>query len=340
MASTDILGYSTLMDVVNEYSSLDANGQYLYAAQVLNRKQPILQVLPMVASNQIMSNIGSRDTYIGTAGTRRFNEGIAPTATHSAPHSEPIAMFEDYSEVDYALWKIQNNPNAWRQGQDRRKIEGLGQSLETKILYGTLATDPSGFNGLATRFSSLSTYPNGDSTWDYNVVGGGGTTAYCTSIYAIEFGPEKVYGIYPKNLAAGLQFEDLGKVTKEWGSNKLSEVLRSHFTWFMGLEIDDERCVQRYANIEARVGYTANIFDPEVMVDMKNRLPSMGEAPGTFIFCNRRIKTQMDIQALNKSNGYFTQDPAGDIWGRPVTRFQGIPVMVAEMITNTETAAA
>jgi hypothetical protein len=336
-----LLGYSTLMDVVNEYTTLDAKAQYVFAAQVLDRRCPMLRVLPMVASNQIMSNIGSRDTYIGSPSTRRFNEGITPTATHSAPLSEPIVMFEDYSEVDYALWKIQNDPNTWRQQQDRRKIEGLSQALEYALYYGSIASDPGQFNGLATRFNSSTAYPNGDSTWDYNVLLGGGTTAYCTSIWIIEFGPH-VYGIYPKNHPAGLQFEDLGKTTKEWGSGKLSEVLRSHFTWFIGIEIDDERCVQRYANIEARAGYTANIFDEETLITLKNRLPSMGEAPGTVIFCNRTIKTQMDIRAVSqKMNTYFTQDSqTGDVWGRPVTRFQGIPVMVAEKLINTETAAS
>jgi hypothetical protein len=86
------------------------------------------------------------------------------------------------------------------------------------------------------------------------------------------------------------------------------------------------------------VGGAAN-FDEEVLIQLKNQLPGLGEDPGTVIFCNRTVKTQMDIRAVSqKTNTYFTQDPAtGDVWGRPVTRFQGIPVMVAEKITNTET---
>ncbi|MGA2160052.1 MAG: major capsid protein [Dehalococcoidia bacterium] len=344
MSSTAVLGYATLMDVVNEYTSLDAQGQYIWAAQVLDRKCPLVRVLPMVASNQIMSNIGSRDTYIGSPGARRFNEGIVPTTTHSAPLSEPIAMFEDYSEVDYALWRIQNDPNAWRQSQDRRKVEGMTQKVEYDFYYGSIATYPGEFNGLLTRFNSLTTYPNGDSTWYYNVLsGGGGTSANTTSIWIIEFGDKKVYGIYPKNLPGGLEIEDLGKVTKEAGasggtSGSLFEVLRTHFTWFVGIEIDDERCVQRYSSIGTMVGGAAN-FDEEVLIQLKNQLPGLGEDPGTVIFCNRTVKTQMDIRAVSqKTNTYFTQDPAtGDVWGRPVTRFQGIPVMVAEKITNTET---
>jgi hypothetical protein len=324
------------MDVVNEYTSLDANGVYLKAAEVLNRKCPLLALLPLVASNQIMSNIGSRDSYLPSPGVRRFNEPISPTASHSTPFSETIAMFEDYSEVDEALYKIQNSPDQWRFNQDRRKIEGLTQKLEYELFYGNLGDNPGSINGLATRFAVSTHRPNDDSSWPYNVKLAGGSGSDTTSIWIVEFGPEKVFGIFPKNLPAGLQIENLGKSTKE-STSGLFEVLRTHLTWFIGIEIDDERCVQRIANVES--AGSSNIFDEEDLIAVKNQLPSMGEAPGTAILVDRTIKTQMDKRAVSqRMNTYFTQDAAGDVWGRPVTRFQGIPVLVAEKILDTETA--
>ena len=337
MASNSVLGYFTLMDVVNQYTSIDGFAQYIWAAEVLNRKCPLLQVLPLVASNQIMSNIAVRDSYLPSPSTRRFNEGILPTAGHTTPLTDPIMMIEDYSEVDYKLWKIQNDPNAWRQSKDKQKVEALTQTLEYGLFYGALKTNPAAINGLALRFNSLTTYPNNDSTWAYNVVDGGGTGATTTSIWLMELGEHKVYGIYPKNLPAGLAIEDLGKVSKEVGSGYLYEVLRTHFSWDIGLVIEDERCVQRYANIQA--SGASNIFDEQILIALKNYLPGAGEAPGTVILCNRAVKTQMDIRAVTaKMNTYFTQDNAGDVWGRAVTRFQGIPVLVAEKILSTETA--
>ena len=337
------IGYNTLLDVVNEYSSMDASGTYLQIAQILDRACPLVKALPMVKSNQIMSNIGSRDTYLGNPGTRRFNEGVLPTATKSAPLTEPIAMFEDYGEVDWALYRVQNEPERWRTNQDRRKIEGLTQKMESVLFYGSLYADPSQFNGLLTRFNSLSVYPNGDSSWYYNVLSNlGGTSANTTSIWMIEFGEGKVYGIYPKNLPGGLEFEDLGRSTKEMyvsaGVNKYMEILRSHMSWFMGLEIDDERCVQRVSSIGTTLGGSGN-FDETLLIQAKNQLPGFGEAPGTVILCNRAVKTQMDIRAVTlKTNTYFTQNvDTGDVWGKGVTRFQNIPVLVAEKILNTET---
>lgn len=343
MSSTDLLGYNTLMDVVNQYTSLDGNANFLWAAKVLHRECPLIRVMPMFPSNQIMSNIGVRESSLPTIGTRRFNYGVQPTASHSTPYTEPIAMFEDYSEVDKALWKIQNDPNAWRQEKDEKKVQAMKHKLENEFFYGSVATDPASFNGLATRFNSTSKYPNGDSTWYYNVINNGGASGNSgafSSIWFIEFGKGKVFGLYPKNLPGGLQIEDLGEDTKD-SSGYYHQVLRTHLTWFAGMNVEDERSVVRLANVDTTAGVTTGIFDEEVMIDAKNRLPGMGEAPGTFIFVNRTIKTQMDKRAVSqKMNTYFTQEPSGDVWGRPVTKFQGIPVLVADKLLSTETTVS
>lgn len=336
MAEADVTGIYTLMDVVNEYTSMDAQGTYIWAAKIMSRKCPFVMDMPMVASNQIMSNIGARESYLPTPGTRRFNEAIALTAVHSEPYTEPIAMVEDYGEVDYALWKIQNNPNAWRENKDSRKVEAMTQKMENLIIYGSLATDPASFNGFATRFNSSSARPNGDSTWPYNVQLNGGSGADTTSIWLIDWGEGKVFGTYPKNLPGGLEIEDLGRVTTEPTSTTRMEALRSHFSWFMGIVVEDERCVQRVANIETTLG-ADNSFDEDLVITAINRLPDPDSA-GVRMYCSRSIKTQMDVRAKDKTNVLYTQDEAGDVWGRRVTRFQGIPVRLAEKITDTETA--
>ena len=339
MATTAVLGYSTLMDVVNSYTSLDTQAQYLWAAEVLNRKCPLTRILPMMESNQIMSNIDSRRSYIPAPGTRRFNVGVAPTASHKTPFTDPIAMVEDYSEVDYALWKIQNNPNQWRQDEDAAHMEGLTEKIEDLLWYASLATDPAAINGLATRFNSLTKRPNNDSGYPYNVISNGGASSgSMTSLWLIEFGKNKVFGIYPKNMPGGLLIEDLGRETSNTGtgtSPTYMEVLRSHFAWYMGITVKDERCVQRIANI-LPTG-TTNILDEDVLIKAINQLPGGGEAPGTAIFCTRNIKTQFDVRAKDKTNVYYTPD---EVWGGRITRFQGVPIFMAERLLETETTVA
>ena len=335
MTTQAVVGYNTITDVVNQYTSLDAHAAYIEAAKTLTRKCPLAAILPMVPSNQIMSNIGSRDSYLPTPGTRRFNQGVTPTASHTKPFTEPICMVEDYSEVDYALWKIQNDPNRWRAGKDQRKVEALTQKMEDLLLYGSLTSDPGGINGFMTRLNSLTNRPNDDATWPYNVLGAGGSGGDTGSILVVQFGIGKVYGIYPKNSPGGLQIEDLGKSTKESSTGTLMEVMRTHFSWYMGLTVEDERCMQRIVNIE--VSGSTNIFSHSQLIEAINNLPDGGADPSTTIFVPRAIKTQLDIQAVDKNN---VQYMPSEVWGRTVTAFRGVPVMLAEMLDTTETAVA
>ena len=331
MATTAVLGSYTLMDIVNSYTTLDGQAQYIWAAKVMAKKCPLLRFLPFFPSNQIMSNIGSRVTYLPTPGTRRFNEGVAPTASHKTPFSDPIAMVEDYSEVDYALWKIQNDPNQWRQDEDAAKVEAMTQKMEDLFIYGSSATDPGAFDGLATRFNSSTRRPNGVSTTPYNVILNGGSGG-CVSVWALEMGKRKVYGIYPKNLPAGLQIEDLGKVTINTSASpatapKYMEGLRTHFAWHCGLVVEDERCVQRLANIE--ITGTANLFDEDNLIKLLNRLPGGGGADNTIILVNLDVKDYLDIRAKDKTNVQYTPD---NVWGGNITRFKGVPVYISEIL--------
>lgn len=332
MGTVATVGLYTIMDVINSYTSLDNQAQYIWAAKVMAKKMPLLRFLPFFPSNQIMSNIGSRVTYLPTPGTRRFNEGVALSASHKTPFTDPICMVEDYSEVDYALWKIQNDPNRWRQDEDAAKVEAMTQKMETIFIYGNIATDPASINGLATRFNSSTKRPNGVSTTPYNVMLNGGSSGSLVDVWVLEMGANKVYGIYPKNLPAGLQIEDLGKVTVNTTSLSTPtymEALRTHFGWYAGLVVYDERCIQRLANIE--ITGTDNLFDEDKLIKLLNRLPGGGAAANTIILVTLDVKDQLDIRAKDKINVQYTPD---EVWGGNITKFKGVPVYISEIMTT------
>jgi hypothetical protein len=113
------------------------------------------------------------------------------------------------------------------------------------------------------------------------------------------------------------------------------EALISHFSWYLGLSVEDERCIQRYANIE--VSGSTNVFDEDTLITMINNLPDGGAAPGTVIYCSRSIKTALDIRAKDKNNVWYQKD---DVWGGNTTMFRGIPVRMAEKIVDTETVVS
>lgn len=335
MTTNALLGYDTIVDVVNQYSSMDGNAGYLEVVNTLARRTPLIKILPMVPSNQIMSEIGSRSSTLTTPGTRRFNEYVAPSTTHTTPFTEPICMIEDWSEVDAALCKIQNDPARWRADKDMMKVESFGQKADDMILYGNIGTDPGGLNGVMTRYNSLTRRPNGDTTWPYHVIDGGGTGSDLASVLVMQFGKDKVCGLYPKNMPAGLQITNEGEVTSE-STTKRMRVLRTHFVWYLGLKVGDERCIQRYANIETTG--TSNIFDEDKLIQAIDNLPDSGQDPSTTIFVPRAIMTALKIRAKDKNNVQYMPN---EVWGaRNILHFQGIPVMMDEMMDTTETAVA
>lgn len=348
--ATDVsqLGYSTFTDIVSNYSSTDAGAKLVLPKRVLDRMTPLVRMLPMKASNNILSNIAVRTDSLPVASTRLWNQGIQPTAAKNVPLNDPIALFEDYSEVDKDLWEIQNDPNMWRADQDMNHIEGLFQLMESTLFYGSLSTNPGSFNGLATRFNNLESYPNGDQTWLPNVWNGGLASGNATSAWMIEFGEDSVYGIYPPNTPGGLNVRDLGEMTKELASsttsvslNYMYQVLRTMLRWYMGIQIADERAVQRIANINP-IALSSSDFDENIFIQAKNMLPRNGEGSGTVIFVNRQLKTQIDIRAVSqKINAYtYFNSNETDVFGRSVTKFQNIPIYVAEKILSTETVVS
>lgn len=346
--ATDVsqLGYSTFADVIGNYSSSDARAQFVQPAKILRRKCPLLEFLPMVASNNVISNVASRTDYIPTPATRRFNEFAAVTSAKNTQINDPIAMFVDWAVQDKELVKIQNSPEEYISDQIDNHVEGFAQKLESEMIYGNLVSDPGSFNGLSTRFHNTAAYPNGDTTWVPNVWDGGYELGNSTSIWCFEFGKNKVQAIYPVNSPAGLQIETLGEQT--WtmpsalngllASAKAIQAYVTYLQWKIGLQVVDERCVQRIANINP-TPLAAGGFDENILIQALGYLPDQGAAPGTVIVVNRTIMNEMNIRAVSqKTNGYYTQNmESGDIWGsRRVTRFQGIPVVMCEKILNTE----
>lgn len=334
MPEVNLSGIYTLLDVLKMMDP--SNGRMLFLAETLSRKSPLIKWMPVVEANQALTHIGTRDLALPTIGKRAINDGVVYAAHKEQQITFPMSLFETMSRVDEEILKLAgSNAGAVRQRKDAKFIEAMSQAVEEECFYGSIGDDALGFNGLATLFNSLTTYPNNDSTWYYNVLDEGGGGSDTTSIWVIEAGPDKCHLIYPKGTMAGLEVNDLGKqlvagVTAS--TNYVAYV--TQFKWRAGLFVADERCVQRIASIETTG--SSNIFDDDNLITMVNRLPDMGENPKTGIFVNRTIRTQMDIKVKDKNNVNYYADK--DAFGKPVLYFRGIPVMVADQILNTETA--
>jgi hypothetical protein len=321
MAVFDQYSQYTLVELAKRTN----NNNILEIAEVLAITKEMFQDAVWIEANQTASHVGTKRTNLPSGTHRQANQGVASEASSTKQVAEPICRLEAHSKIDEAILDLAPDKEKARSQEDLAFVEGLGQTIETNMIYGDIDTNPEQIDGLATRY---------DATGDANVISADGTGSDTTSLWIIEWGPTKVHIIYPKGSQAGLKTEDMGKqlVTNDSGSTYFYAWFTKFVAWY-GLYVHDDRCVQRIANIET-VG-TSSILDDDDIIEALNLLPLAGGGGSTAIYVNRTLKTQLEILAKEKANVNYTSDNA---FGVPLTRFRGIPVRLCESIVNTETA--
>jgi hypothetical protein len=275
-------------------------------------------------ANQALSHVFTARTALPTGTFRRFNDGVAKSASLTRQVSEPIATLEAYSEVDVGLADLAPNPSAFRSSEDISFVEGLGQTAASKFIYADAALATAEFDGLATRLNTLGTV-------DGTAYDSGGTGSDLTSCWVVQWALDGVFMVFPRGSKVGLTMEDRGKqyVAGITAGTKFDAWV-THFAMKLGVVVKDVRSVQRLANIEAS---GAGAFDDDHLVRLLNRLPRSGA--GAVIYANQALKTQMDVKAKDQSNMNWLP---GQFGGLPVTMFRGVPVRQLDAILNTEAA--
>lgn len=315
--------------LVEQAKRINPDGTQAQIAEVLNRKTGnMLAEAPWMPSNDIWTNKTTRRGSLPTGSRRKLNQRVTASKTRTTEIMDVIEQLEDYCDVDQALVDSMPSPALFRSGEVDAFIEGLGQTVASDVLYGNSLSDPDSMHGFAARLNAI------DGRF---VLDASGTGSDVTSIYIVTWGQTDAHLIYPKNMAAtlGVQHTDKGQVTSET-SDGLMEIYRDHFLIRCGLVVRNPRSIARLANIES--SGTSNTFDEDDLITLLN---NMNTGPGTRIYCNETILTQMQIRAKDKNNVYYT--PGGNaLSGEPIMSFQGVPVrqIAREILLNTETAVS
>jgi len=312
-----------------EVAKRDIGGDIAVIADNLSKINKMLLDAPWVPCNNLTTHLHTQTLLEPTGDFRLFNGGVGSAAGTTKQVEEPTAMMEKYSKVDEAIIDIypEGMQKKARMTEEKIFIRGLGKTMATAVVYGNRTTTPEQVNGFSTRYN-LTTLAN--------VQGGGDTGTATTSILVIDWGEDKVFFVYPNSSKTlGIDAEDLGKCTVvDAGGTNEFQAYRTLFKVHWGIVVRDDRYVQRVANIDPVYGQTKDL-DPHMLINALNNLPDPEDTSGVVIYCNRDIKKSIDIKAYEKSNGFYVMP---DIFGRPVSTFQGIPVRLHEAILSTETA--
>lgn len=327
---------------------MDDSGKVATIINMLSQTNQILLDMLVIEGNLPTGHKTTIRTGLPTATWRLLNYGVPKTKSTTAQVVDNCGMLETYSEVDKDLADLNGNTAEFRLSEDQAFLEGMNQQMASTLIYGNTAVNPERFLGLAPRFNNTST---ASSMTAANVIDAGGTASTNTSIWVVVWGPNTVCGIFPKGKISGLQHRDLGEWPLSDANGNLYQGYRSHFKWDMGLCVRDWRYIVRVCNIDVALlsgGSAANLING--LIRAVHRLPTApsnlsteqtSDAPDqggmsagqTVIYCNRTIRTYLDIQAVNKTNVLLQLDK----WhGMPITTFRGIPIRTVDAILNTE----
>jgi hypothetical protein len=311
-----------LVEVVKRH---DPNGNLATIAEVLNETNMILSDIVWKEGNDIWSNKTVRRSSLPTGTWRKFNQGVAIESSGTIELVDTIGLLESRSENDVEIINSFSDPKQARMDEAAPFVEGMGQEMVATLFYGNSLTAPEEFTGLAPRMAALAA--------STNVINEGGSGGDTTSIYVVTWSPLTAFCAYPRNSAAGLDHQDLGEVDA-WDSNSRKfRAFADLFKWKCGLVVKHPRAIARLANIE--VSGSTNTFDEDNLITLINRMVT---GPGTRIYCNTDVITQMEIRVKDKNNVYYSkEDGLAPGFG---LRFKGFPVRKVDQILNTETAVA
>jgi hypothetical protein len=328
------LGFDTRYHL-SALSKLSKNGQIIRFGKVLTEKKPMMEDMPFVPSNEILSFSGVRETSIPTPQIIKVGDGWDASVVQWAAFSEVISMFKDRSVIPKDTLRIQPKKVTKRLTILDRHIEGFGQGVCNHIIHGSSVATPEKFDGFGVRYTTPDatdpTNPTNGSLGVYDMAGTGSDT---TSIWMIQWSPEKVFGTYPVNDPhKGIQVDDMGLVYVTAENSKKRWDYITELAWDLGLVVEDQRAVKRIRNIESSLSAISTDLIKKI-IEARNDF--MGEET-VWMYVNSRIFTHLDWLTVDKTNvKYSSENP----YGKPMMMFRDMPIRKCPSILNDETAVA
>lgn len=340
--------YSTYADHARR---TDPDGTISTIVNLLSQTNELLEDMLVLEGNLPTGHQTTVRTGLPQATWRLINQGIGDVKSETAQITDTAGSLECYSTIDKELADLNGNTAAFRLSEDMAVLEGMNQQMASAYIYSNALSSPAQIMGFTPRFSTLNT---ANAQTAKNVVDAGGTGSTNTSIWVVVWGSQSCHAFFPKGSTAGLQHKDLGEVTHMTavGANSAQyQAYKAHYKWKTGLSVRDWQYVVRIANIDALQLTGNNAAD---IIELIHRglgliktLPagqgavqktdaqdggqmSMGR---TVIYCNRLIRTYLNIQATNRNN---MQLGLSEYAGKIQTTFLGIPIRTVDSILNTE----
>lgn len=315
--------------------------------ELLSQTNEILDDIIVMEGNLPTGHKTTVRTGLPAATWRLLNAGVPNAKSTTAQIVDTCGNLETYSVIDKDIADLNGNTADFRLSEVRAFLEGMSQQVASTLWYGNQHVNPERFTGFSPRYSTVTAASAATAA---NVLDAGGTGSTNTSMWIVTWGSDTVHGIFPKGKMTGLMHKDMGEWPVQDASGNTYQAYRDHFKWEIGLCLRDWRYTARIANIDVTqlTGVSAaNLIN--LIVRGLYRLPTApadataiqtSDTPAVranmgrvVIYCNRVIRTYLDLQAMNKTNVLLQ---LREFNGKVVTTFRGIPVRTSDALVNTE----
>jgi len=321
-------------------SRRDPNGGVARIVESLEKRNPILQDLPMVEGNLDTGHQITNRAALPAPTYRRINQGYASTKSTTDQVIESCSLLESRSEIDVEHPGIKAGGAGFRDSEDTAFVQGFNNEIARGIFYNSPLTAIEQFQGLTPRLDVTSGNPaSGQIIKAYTA-----TNNDQASIWLIGFGPSTVYGFFPRGSSGGFSMEDMGKMLVDSSATRLDASAAglkffawvSRFVWRMGLAVADYRYVARVCNLDqsviAGLGFAGEVG---IALAMEDALAAIFDQDSVNLrfYMNRTTYSQLNKQLMGKSANLLEWINMG---GKRIPAFLGVPIRVTDALLSTE----
>ncbi len=355
-------GQLTLLDHAKR---VDPDGKIGLAriVEMMNRVNAITEDMSVIEGNTQTGHVTTLRTGLPAIAFRQLNAGVQPSKSTTKQITFSAAMLEGMSVVDERLVELAADGPALRLSEVGPFMESMGQTIASTLFYGDVRVNPDRFTGLSAYFANLNpSYQqnpealvnpsttgqpdSGRNVFDASTNAEGETfgnpaNGNNTSMWLVVWGENSITSFFPKGTKAGITHEDKGK----WLVNDNRGVGAQYFGWVdqykaqLGLAVRDWRQAVRIANIDVVAlqsagddnDQSANLLKNAIQAVNYLQFPNAGKAAW---YCNRVVKTYLEVKAMNKFNAMISYEQMED--GETMTKLCGIPVRRCDALLNTE----
>lgn len=313
---------ATLLDI----AKLNGNDKVVGLIEENIKFAPEVSLFPMRTVNGTNYTTGVR-TGLPTTGFRAANAGQTPSKSTFVKRLIECYIFGGNVQADVAVADAhEDGAEAFQAIEAGGVMQSALINLGKQMWYG-ISNDDKGFPGIKAFLTYGGTTAAGDAL---TVNAAGSTSSTASSVYAVKFGEKNVQLIGGRNNAF-----TLGDFYKQMVAGSVSgtsyEAYVAALNAWIGLQIGNENCVRRIANLTADSSHT---LSDTFLAQLLATFP-VGYMPDA-IFMSRRSRTQLQTSRTVTLQGQGRNRPDQPVVAPIPTEYDGVPIYATDSILNTD----